>query len=81
MTGKPSDNEISRFKLDVLVWHRLDRGAPPPDSDRAVLVSLADSDGLTWLGFFDSSNWVDASTGGPILSRVIAFAELPEGPR
>lgn len=50
-----------------------------PDVDETVLVTLLGDDEPVWLGFFDGTDWVDATTGGAFMGNVIAWSEMPRG--
>lgn len=50
-----------------------------PDVDKTVQVTLIGDDEPVWIGFFDGTDWVDATTGGPFLGQVIAWADMPRG--
>lgn len=50
-----------------------------PDVDQTVQVTLLGDDEPVWLGFFDGTGWVDATTGGEFMREVIAWAEMPRG--
>lgn len=50
-----------------------------PDVDQTVQVTLQGDDEPVWLGFFDGTDWVDATTGGAFMGQVIAWAEMPRG--
>lgn len=50
-----------------------------PDVDETVLVTLEGSDEPVWLGFFDGTGWVDATTGGDFLGEVTAWSTTPPG--
>lgn len=50
-----------------------------PDVDETVLVTLLGDDEPVWLGFFDGTDWVDATTGGGFMGNVTAWAAMPRG--
>lgn len=50
-----------------------------PDVDETVLVTLLGDDEPVWLGFFDGTDWVDATTGGAFMGNVTAWAAMPRG--
>ena len=50
-----------------------------PDVDKTVLVTLVGDDEPVWIGFFDGTDWVDATTGGSFMGEVIAWADMPRG--
>ena len=43
-----------------------------PDVDKTVQVTLIGDDEPVWIGFFDGTDWVDATTGGSFMGEVIA---------
>ena len=55
-----------------------------PDADKTVMVNTefcfeADDPELVWYGWWDGEVWRDASSGAPITSKVLAWADVPSG--
>lgn len=50
-----------------------------PDVDETVMVTLQGDDEPVWLGFFDGTDWVNATTGGEFFGEVIAWSTMPRG--
>lgn len=61
---------------ETIVWCATDH---LPDVDETVMVTLQGDDEPVWLGFFDGTDWVNATTGGSFYGEVIAWAPMPSG--
>jgi len=68
---------------EVITWVRVTPESMP-DVDITVQVnvevSTADDDAEpVWYGWWDGDVWRDASSGAPITSKVLAWADVPRG--
>lgn len=66
------------MKTETINWHELPQDGMP-DAEATVLVSTDERE--VDAGYFDGSNWRWCASGGLIDSKVLAWAEMPEGVR
>lgn len=64
-------------QTEQITWVSADHHLP--DVDETVLVTLLGDDEPVWAGFFDGTDWFDATTGCAFLDDVIAWSAMPRG--